>query len=401
MRIAIFTDFYLPSQGGVQTSVYAQKLLLEKHGHTVTIVTVRYPNREDDSDRIALHPIVEVNYGGHKQHIALPSPFSYRSLKKQLSSYNIDVIHIQSEYTVALFGVLVARRLSIPAVYTSHTLLWKQAELGPRLPTFIAATITMLFMLTVTRGSLPIKRLSKEPFSIYAFRSVIAACASVTSSTIAPSKHLAETLASWGIQRPIAPINNFIFHQGPVVARPAIPTFLWIGRFDKEKRPVEFVKAIKILRSQTKKEFRAVMAGKGPLLKTIASEAEGVSELDIQGSIHYDDISSLYDASSAMVMTSVGFDNQPMVIAEAISHGRPVILQDTNLVDGLKTNAGLFTNDSSPESLAKTMKEFLEDASLREKAYTAAIASRELFSADHAYEHILSVYNSVRNMSSS
>ena len=37
MHIAVFTDYYLPTLGGVQTSIKAQKDTLEAAGHQVTV----------------------------------------------------------------------------------------------------------------------------------------------------------------------------------------------------------------------------------------------------------------------------------------------------------------------------------------------------------------------------
>ena len=37
MHIAVFTDYYLPTLGGVQTSIKAQKDTLEAAGHQMTV----------------------------------------------------------------------------------------------------------------------------------------------------------------------------------------------------------------------------------------------------------------------------------------------------------------------------------------------------------------------------
>ena len=42
MRIAMITDYYLPTLGGVQTSVKAQKEALEKLGHSVFVYCPSY-----------------------------------------------------------------------------------------------------------------------------------------------------------------------------------------------------------------------------------------------------------------------------------------------------------------------------------------------------------------------
>ena len=49
MHIAVFTDYYLPTLGGVQTSIKAQKDTLEKAGHKVTIFCPLHQTSTDPS----------------------------------------------------------------------------------------------------------------------------------------------------------------------------------------------------------------------------------------------------------------------------------------------------------------------------------------------------------------
>src|SRR5690606_22817273 len=46
------------------------------------------------------------------------------------------------------------------------------------------------------------------------------------------------------------------------------------------------------------------------------------------GAVPGERVAALMDAADAALITSLGFDNQPMVALEAFAHGRPVIVSD-------------------------------------------------------------------------
>jgi 1,2-diacylglycerol 3-alpha-glucosyltransferase len=52
MRIAVFTNNYLPFTSGVSRSVSEFKKMAEKKGHTVYVFAPKYPNYEDKEPNV-------------------------------------------------------------------------------------------------------------------------------------------------------------------------------------------------------------------------------------------------------------------------------------------------------------------------------------------------------------
>lgn len=119
MRIALFTETYLPYINGVVTHVKILKEGLEELGHKVLVVTAS-PNtrRHYIKDNVLYCPAHEIKrfYG-----YGVASPISYRRLKI-IEDFNPDIIHIHNEFGIGLFGITCAKILKKPLVYTLHTM---------------------------------------------------------------------------------------------------------------------------------------------------------------------------------------------------------------------------------------------------------------------------------------
>lgn len=74
MKIAIFTDYYLPSLGGTQTAIFHQKRALEARGHEVIIVTVNYPEWRRNKGFILLPSPVRIKQGSTYMRGFVPVP---------------------------------------------------------------------------------------------------------------------------------------------------------------------------------------------------------------------------------------------------------------------------------------------------------------------------------------
>lgn len=119
LRIALFTEVYLPYINGVVTHVKILKEGLEKLGHSVLVVTSDPNTRHHYTEDGVLHcPAVRLkkiyNYG-------LASPFSH-TRTKLVEDFRPDVIHIHTEFSMGLLGIHIAHKLKVPLVYTLHTM---------------------------------------------------------------------------------------------------------------------------------------------------------------------------------------------------------------------------------------------------------------------------------------
>ena len=119
MRIAIFAETYVPFINGVVTHVKVLKDGLTRLGHEVLIVTADPEARKHYiKDGVLYCPAHTMKrlYG-----FGMASPVS-RKRMQLLKAFQPDVLHVQQEFGIGLFGVEAAKKLHKPLVYTLHTM---------------------------------------------------------------------------------------------------------------------------------------------------------------------------------------------------------------------------------------------------------------------------------------
>jgi phosphatidylinositol alpha-mannosyltransferase len=112
VRIAIVTDFYYPSLGGITEHVDGQARGLEARGHDVTVITgrlLRTPPVEDDAMQVpeptfeivhlgAAFPLWVPKWGNNAQTLHTLWPMMGRRLGALFRSRGFDVIHVHAPY---------------------------------------------------------------------------------------------------------------------------------------------------------------------------------------------------------------------------------------------------------------------------------------------------------------
>lgn len=120
MRIGIFVDAYEPHISGVTTSVKVLKESLEKMDHQIYIVTANLENMKfiyDEKNKIIYIPGIKTGIYNTR----LTSVYSKKAMNI-IKTWNLDVIHSQTEFGVGTFSRIVAKKLNLPVVHTYHTL---------------------------------------------------------------------------------------------------------------------------------------------------------------------------------------------------------------------------------------------------------------------------------------
>lgn len=119
MRIAIFTETYLPQINGVVTHIKILKEGLEALGHTVLIVTADSKAHthylKDNVLHCPAHNLKRI------YNLDLASPVS-RTRLKYLREFRPDIIHVHNEFSIGLSGMAIAKIFKVPLVYTLHTM---------------------------------------------------------------------------------------------------------------------------------------------------------------------------------------------------------------------------------------------------------------------------------------
>ncbi|MBQ1512275.1 MAG: glycosyltransferase, partial [Erysipelotrichaceae bacterium] len=115
MRVALFTDTYLPDINGVVSSIELLRKKLEEKGHEAYVVSTR-PGlfKVKKEGRIIRLPGIELkSLYGYK----LASP-AHMLVLDELEEMNFDLFHVHTEFGVGIFASIAAKQLHIPLVRT-------------------------------------------------------------------------------------------------------------------------------------------------------------------------------------------------------------------------------------------------------------------------------------------
>lgn len=124
MRIGIFTDQFYPYISGVVTSIKMLYEGLQDLGHEVFVFS-----SIDQMKAQACNELNKYNF------VNLPGkPYPFKDLKDYqytkhpkkvipiIAKYNLDIIHVHTEYSIAKIARVAGKKLHIPIVHTLHTL---------------------------------------------------------------------------------------------------------------------------------------------------------------------------------------------------------------------------------------------------------------------------------------
>jgi len=146
---------------------------------------------------------------------------------------------------------------------------------------------------------------------------------------IAPSKFIKNKLISFGIGR-----NKIILRRNFVkkskekvdgVKNFKTKYFTFIGRISREKGVIELIKVFKEIRN-----VELMVIGDGPLKNTIERiiKRERISNIKILGFISGEKKDTIISHGIANIIPSICYENCPLVLAECLKGGVPVIVND-------------------------------------------------------------------------
>lgn len=384
MRIGLFSDTYTPEINGVVTSIVTLQKELEKHGHTVFVVTTANSALHIQKDgNILRMPGVEIKklYG-----YRLSSPFHVIGLN-DIKQMNLDVIHVHTEFGIGIFARIVGRILSIPIVATYHTMYEDYTHY-----------VNVVQSKTVDKG---LKRIVSSLSRMYGD-----AC----NELISPSEKTKAILERYGVAKQIH----------------VIPTGLDLARFDKEKFSREFrqslreslqigieeymllfvgriakeksIDTILYLMDKCKKDglpVRAVIVGDGPdlsSLKELASSLHIEDRVVFTGRVVANEVPQYYAASDFFVSASLS-ETQGLTFIEAMASGCIVFAQEKDIMKELiiEGESGFYF-DNVDELFSKIAAVISSGPQYRECLSENARKAVEVLDSSYFYQSVIKVY---------
>ncbi|MBI4246902.1 MAG: glycosyltransferase [Candidatus Rokubacteria bacterium] len=305
MRLALFTNTYLPFRGGVTTSVEMLRCGLEERGHEAWVFAPRFRGATADGGRVVRYPSVPA---ATYPEFPLAVPFSLRigRLARQLE---FDVFHAHHPFLLGPAARRLARRLGRPLVFTYHTRYDKYAHYVPVRRSLVEAAAVRLSTAFAARAD----------------------------AVIAPSAVIRDELQARGVAVPVAVVPTGVdlerFAPGDhVAARRALGldardmVVLYVGRLDREKSVDKVVLAFERI-AGTLPRARLVLVGHGTEAERLRRLAAGLSVADqihFLGARPHAALVPCYQAADLFLFASET-ETQGLVLAEAAACGVPAV----------------------------------------------------------------------------
>jgi len=344
VRIALVTDYYLPTLGGVQTAVRSLAEALATAGHDVTVFCPDDPAGPAHAPgRSAAPAVVGLPVSPVFRPDGYPFAWSPRRvralLRRELAARRIEVVHTHSEMFAALGGLRAAQDLGVPVVHTMHGRIDVYTRNVLPVPTVTTALLAVLHATQVPRRGVHVAADAPYTRTRTARRMwrVMLAQSRASDHVVVPSRHFADKLVDRGVRTPVSVVSNGIEPAvldaiGPAAVRTRASDeplrVLWVGRLSPEKRPEVLVEAARAFPPGTVVD----VLGDG-VARAAVARAASATPVTLHGSTPHDRVLAAMRDAHVLVSSSLDFDNQPMVMLEAVATGLPVVHCDPDLAE--------------------------------------------------------------------
>lgn len=370
MHIAMFLDQHPRSLGGIQTSAMLQRKYLEKLGHKVTFVTPSSGKRLIERGFFTL-PSWPLTLNWEYSFVA-----NARRSRKRLDrsqrrrSDKFDLVHVQADMWGAIIGIGFAQRNKLPVVMTSHFNLaaGTQEVIGKYPSKFLFWILSREFLKHVR---LPLSRTTTDAWKY------IQLITDQVDVVLVPSGHFGKELKVHGVTSELRVMHNGVDDERIEKTLASIQDephhtdkkihLVWAGRFQHEKRLLEFIEAVNLAKLEN---VVVDVYGRGPLWKKageLISEYGLGHQILLHGMAPHARMLAHFAKADALVQTSVGFETQGMTVYEAAAVGTPSILCDSNIAEEFDAGAHWVVPDSSVEALASTLQKAVADIRLGDR----------------------------------
>jgi len=313
MRIAFFTDTYLPNVDGVVTVLSNLRKQFEKNGNEVFIFSPGSRVQKEKNKDDHVHYFTSTSFKPYPDYrIAL---FNFFSPLKLVKEKKIDVIHSHGIATTGLAAIQTSQKLGIPAFATFHTIV-------PEAVHYISKDEKVKNLLS--RAAWKYLRWYyshyKQVFVPSNFVKKMLAAHNIHNTTLLPSGIDTRKFSEKNTDPKLIRKKFNIPKSSPVI--------LHTGRVALEKGLDLLIESAQsILNIMPKSVF--LIVGKGPAennYKDLVAKKGLEKHFIFTGYVPEDLLLSAYATADALVFPSV-FDTQGLVVLEAMGMGTPAVVR--------------------------------------------------------------------------
>lgn len=336
VKIAIFSDTFLPKIDGIAVSVDHFCRLLGERGHSFTICCPKY----GEDDELEYDEPIQVFRFKNTQLPSYPDvKVVLPSLKKTVKAvrdFGADLIHIQTPGLLGQYGMLAAKRYGIPLVGTYHTLVSEQ-EMYISFYRLLKVDKLLDYFQANKKVKKRLEKLERvEKFATGRLKKALIwkltnRLYEMCETIITPTEMIRQELLDHGVRKPISVISNgmdfTLFRNGRVKQAPqGAPRLIHVGRISYEKNVEIVLRSLAVL----KERFPGItldVFGDGPALTSLKIEARHLGLMDdvkFHGFVSRETLPDIYPDYD-LFLTASTMETQGLVVLEAMACGLPCV----------------------------------------------------------------------------
>lgn len=383
MRIGIFTETYTPYISGLVTSEVMLKKGLEKLGHEVYVVTANLESfhyEYDEKERVLKVPGIPTGIYDSR----LTAVYPLKAVNK-IKSWNLDIIHSQTEFAIGTFARIMAYQLDIPLVHTYHTMYedyihYITKGYFDKSSKKIVEYLT-LFYCDKTASELIVP--TKKTYDLFKEKYQVDRNIHIIPTGIELERFYTEQIDSKKLEslRKKEKIKKDDF------------VLLFIGRLAQEKNVVYIIDVIKDIIPKCPK-IKLLIVGDGPDFeeyKELITKYKIEDNVIMTGKVPWEKVPYYYHLSN-LFLTASHTETQGLTVIEAMASSVPPICIDdesfrNTVVDGL--NGRIFNTE---EECKNIIIELYNNPQELERLSNQARINSDRFSSKYFAESVLDVY---------
>jgi len=389
MKIAVFSDLFLPQINGVVTHLVDSINALSFH-HEI-IVFVPRPSKKQQLQTIISQfeknikiiflpslrfPIYE--------HWRITMPYN-TVVSTVLSDFKPDIIHFHSPFTVGANAVFYAKKNHIPLVGTFHGYFME--------PEYLA-------VIGLDKVGLHKSKILNQllwSYSNFFFNKA--------NMVICPSSVTKDDLIKHSISKPIEVVSNGIdlsrLNQKSTkrVKFPNLPPsyFLYVGRISKEKSIDIIIEALALCQKTINNQL--VIVGSGPETNRLMLLS---TKLGIEKKVHFIGrvdhaqliLCDIYTNAMCFISASTS-ETQGITILEAMAAGLPIIGVNAKATPELIDDNGILCNPHDVSNIAKAMTILSTNKKLRENYGKNSLKLVKMHSIEKTISKLEKIYQNL------
>lgn len=317
MRIAMFTNNYLPRVSGPAHAIDVLQKQLRALGNNIVIFAPQYTNYTNNTDNIVR--VAAITFP-HRIFYPIPVPY-FSNIEEQFKKHNFDIIHSHHPIMLGQLAMDFSKKYNIPIIYSYHS-QWH-------------SYLYRFF------NFFPFERAAKI------FGSLCNEYALNSDAVIVPNKIFTDIFLKIGHRNVAAipsPINDRLFRSKIVNAKQKLrlrlklplksKVILNVSRISFEKNVDFLIESVSLIK---RKNIFLVIAGDGMAVGKIKNLIRALnldSRVLLLGQIAHGDLPFYYQGCDIFAQVS-DFETQCLALNEAMASGCVIVAKKADYLEGV------------------------------------------------------------------